>query len=82
MEIQNLTVKRINVPVWEGLHILAIHYHDNFYRFQIQHDKFRSVLTMFGGNMAKCDDMETLLYIAQQGYNEHRLEYAAMLETE
>lgn len=80
MEIITTPCKRINVNS-KGLHILAIHHKNNFYRFQLQHDKYKSVLTMFGGNYAQVDD-ETMKALLYHNIDDYLEEYQAMIEAE
>ena len=81
MEINTINAKRINVNS-HGLHILCIPYDNNFYRFQIQHDKFKSVLTMYDGDMAQANDDRMLFEIAYCGFEALKTEYAEMVAAE
>ena len=81
MNIKTISTKRIDINS-KGFHILCIPYVNNFYRFQIQHDKYTSVLTMFGGNMAQANDDDTLFHIAYSGFPEYETEYEIMIQHE
>jgi hypothetical protein len=81
MDITTVSVKRININS-KGFHILAINTGNNFYRFQIQHDKYASVFVMFGGDAAQANNDETLFAIAYEGFQAYKNEYEIMLQRE
>ena len=78
---KNVTCKRININS-EGFHILCIPYDDGFMRFQVQHDKYTSVLVMFDGNRARVENEKMLYDIARLGFDAYRDQYMAMIEAE